>query len=79
MNPIFTACSWIVLYIIPTNTTLKVEQVDGFFTTEHTAGGGVDGQLYFRIYQQDELQSIAIEVKGGEMSMFGIYGRYVGR
>lgn len=43
-----------------------VEQVDGFVTTKRTADGGIDGRLYFSIHQHKDLQSMAIEVKGGE-------------
>ena len=41
-----------------------VEQVDGFVTTKRTADGGVDGRLYFAAPGGD-LQSMALEVKGG--------------
>ena len=43
-----------------------IEQVDGFVTTKRTADGGVDGRLYFGIPGQRDLQSMAIEVKGGK-------------
>ncbi|MDE0166010.1 MAG: DNA methyltransferase [Bryobacterales bacterium] len=42
-----------------------VEQVDGFVTTRRTADGGIDGRLYFRIPGERDLQSMALEVKGG--------------
>ena len=42
-----------------------VEQVDGFVTTKRTADGGVDGRLYFAVPGEHDLQSMAIEVKGG--------------
>ena len=42
-----------------------VEQVDGFVTTKRTADGGVDGRLYFFIPDEQELQRMVIEVKGG--------------
>ena len=42
-----------------------VEQVDGFVTTKRTADGGVDGRLYFDVPGAPDLQSMAIEVKGG--------------
>ena len=42
-----------------------VEQVDGFVTTKRTGDGGVDGRLYFDVPGERELQSMAIEVKGG--------------
>ena len=43
-----------------------VEQVDGFVTTKRTADGGVDGRLYFAVPGHKDLQSMAIEVKGGK-------------
>ena len=43
-----------------------VEQVDGFVTTKRTADGGVDGRLYFAVQSERDLQSMAIEVKGGK-------------
>ena len=43
-----------------------VEQVDGFVTTKRTADGGVDGRLYFAVPKEPDLQSMAIEVKGGK-------------
>ena len=43
-----------------------VEEVDGFVTTRRTADGGVDGRLYFGLPGRKDLQSMAIEVKGGK-------------
>ena len=43
-----------------------VEQVDGFVTTKRSADGGVDGRLYFDVPGEPDLQSMAIEVKGGK-------------
>lgn len=43
-----------------------VEQIDGFVTTKRTADGGVDGRLYFAVPEARDLQSMAIEVKGGK-------------
>ncbi|MDE0527658.1 MAG: site-specific DNA-methyltransferase [Truepera sp.] len=52
-----------------------VEQVDGFVTSKRTADGGIDGRLYFAppdehgpisLGGRGELQSMAIEVKGGK-------------
>ena len=43
-----------------------VEQVEGFVTTKRTADGGVDGRLYFGVPGERDLQSMAIEVKGGK-------------
>ena len=42
-----------------------VEEVDGFVTAKRTADGGVDGRLYFDVPGRGNLQSMAIEVKGG--------------
>ena len=43
-----------------------VEETDGFVTTKRTADGGVDGRLYFGLPDARDLQSMAIEVKGGK-------------
>ena len=43
-----------------------VEEVDGFVTTRRTADGGVDGRLYFGVPGERDLQSMAVEVKGGK-------------
>ena len=43
-----------------------VEEVDGFVTTKRTADGGIDGRLYFDCPGERDLQSMAIEVKGGQ-------------
>ncbi len=43
-----------------------VETVDGFVTTRRTADGGIDGRLYFAMPNVDDLQSMAMEVKGGK-------------
>ena len=43
-----------------------VEEVDGFVTTKRTADGGIDGRLYFALPNVKNLQSMAIEVKGGQ-------------
>ena len=42
-----------------------VEQIDGFVTTKRTADGGIDGRLYFAVPGEHDLQSMALEVKGG--------------
>ena len=42
-----------------------VEQIDGFVTTKRTADGGIDGRLYFAVPGAHDLQSMALEVKGG--------------
>ncbi len=42
-----------------------VEQVDGFVTTRRTSDGGIDGRLYFDMPGERDLQSMALEVKGG--------------
>ena len=43
-----------------------VEETDGFVTTKRTADGGIDGRLYFDLPGAHDLQSMAIEVKGGK-------------
>ena len=43
-----------------------VEEVNGFVTTKRTADGGIDGRLYFAIPKEKDLQSMALEVKGGK-------------
>ena len=43
-----------------------VEQVDGFVTSKRTADGGIDGRLYFGMPDEEQLQSMVIEVKGGK-------------
>ena len=43
-----------------------VEDFDGFVTSKRTADGGVDGRLYSDVRFEPDLQSMAIEVKGGE-------------
>ena len=42
-----------------------VEQVEGFVTTKRSADGGIDGRLYFDMPKCQDLQSMVIEVKGG--------------
>ena len=43
-----------------------VEQVDGFVTSNKTNDRGIDGRLYFPGKEGEQLQSMIIEVKGGE-------------
>ena len=43
-----------------------VEQSDGFVTTKRSADGGVDGRIYFAMPHAQELQSMVVEVKGGQ-------------
>ena len=52
-----------------------VEEIDGFVTTKRTADGGIDGRLYFVVPGAQDLQSMAIEVKGGKNVSFGMSGR----
>ena len=40
--------------------------MEGFVTTKRTADGGIDGRLYFSLPDKLDLQSMAIEVKGGK-------------
>ncbi|MDE0609336.1 MAG: DNA methyltransferase [Anaerolineaceae bacterium] len=42
-----------------------VEQVDGFVTSKRTADGGIDGRIYFAMPDEEQLQSMVVEVKGG--------------
>ena len=42
-----------------------VEHADGFVTAKRTADGGVDGRIYFAVPHARDLQSMAVEVKGG--------------
>ena len=42
-----------------------VEQADGFVTTKRTADGGIDGRLYFAVAHDQPLESMVLEVKGG--------------
>ncbi|MDE0371011.1 MAG: site-specific DNA-methyltransferase [Rhodospirillales bacterium] len=49
-----------------------VEQVDGFVTAKRTADGGIDGRLYFGLYRQKDLASMALEVKGGKHINIGV-------
>ena len=46
--------------------TWAVEQVEGFVTTKRSADGGIDGRLYFAVPDEDVLQSMVLEVKGGK-------------
>lgn len=43
-----------------------IEQVDGFVTNKKTSDGGIDGRLYFSLPDNPDLQSMIIEVKGGQ-------------
>ena len=43
-----------------------VEQVDGFVTSRQTGDGGIDGRLYFDMPDERDLQSMVLEVKGGQ-------------
>ena len=42
-----------------------IEQVDGFATTRRTGDGGIDGRIFFDMPGERDLQSMALEVKGG--------------
>ena len=42
-----------------------VEEVDGFVTSKRTGDGGIDGRLYFSLPDEQDLQSMVLEVKGG--------------
>ena len=43
-----------------------VEQVEGFVNVKKSADEGIDGRVYFDIPGEKVLQSLALEVKGGE-------------
>jgi len=43
-----------------------VEEVEGFVTNKQSADGGIDGRLYFALPNVKSLQSMVIEVKGGQ-------------
>ena len=43
-----------------------VEQSDGFVTNRRTADGGIDGRLYFEGNDPKNLDSMILEVKGGQ-------------
>lgn len=43
-----------------------VEQVEGFVNVKRSADEGVDGRIYFDMPDEDVLQCMALEVKGGE-------------
>jgi len=43
-----------------------VEQVDGFVTVKRTGDEGIDGRIYFDMHDENILQSMVLEVKGGE-------------
>ena len=46
--------------------TWAISMLDGYPSTRRTGDGGVDGRIYFPLPNVDELQSMAIEVKGGQ-------------
>ena len=43
-----------------------VEYIDGFVTSKRSADGGIDGRLYFDNPSEKALQTMALEVKGGQ-------------
>ena len=43
-----------------------VAEVEGFVTSKQTADGGIDGRLYFALPNEPDLQSMVLEVKGGQ-------------
>lgn len=49
-----------------------VESVDGFVTTRRSGDGGVDGRIYFAMPDKKDLQSMAVEVKGGKNVGIGV-------
>ena len=48
-----------------------VEQIDGFVTTKKSADGGIDGRIYFAVPDEPDLQSMVVEVKGGQSVNIG--------
>ena len=46
--------------------TWAVQAVDGYATDQKTADGGVDGRLFFELEEGGQLESMIIEVKGGQ-------------
>ena len=46
--------------------TWAVQAVDGYATDQKTADGGVDGRLFFEMEEGGQLESMIIEVKGGQ-------------
>ena len=49
-----------------------VEQIDGFVTAKRTADRGIDGRLYFYLPNDDQIQSMVLEVKGGKHVNIGV-------
>ena len=43
-----------------------MQAVDGYATDQKTADGGVDGRLFFELEEGGQLESMIIEVKGGQ-------------
>lgn len=52
--------------------TWAVGEVDGFVTTKKGSDGGIDGRLYFDLPDKKDLQSMVIEVKGGQNVGIGV-------
>ena len=46
--------------------TWAVQAVDGYATDQKTTDGGVDGRLFFETEEGGQLESMIIEVKGGQ-------------
>ena len=49
-----------------------VERIDGFVTAKRTADRGIDGRLYFYLPNDDQIQSMVLEVKGGKHVNIGV-------
>ena len=49
-----------------------VEEVDGFVTAKKSGDTGIDGRIYFDFPGESELQSMVLEVKGGENVGIGV-------
>ncbi len=59
-----------------------IEYIDGFVTNKSTGDGGVDGRLFFSNPNEKDLQTMVLEVKGGQninikdvRNLMGVMGR----
>lgn len=43
-----------------------IETIDGFSSVKRSSDGGIDGRIYFEVSGMADLESMALEVKGGE-------------
>ena len=49
-----------------------VEEIDGFVTAKKGSDGGIDGRIYFDLPDEEALQSMVLEVKGGTNVGIGV-------